>query len=278
MKNFTLALMLMASPALALDPAQFFANPAVQAQAPGAFAVQDSAKAVLEAVERIAPAQRQALVDAIRADHDLSQEVAAFGTIGWARQLAAIKKIMALECAANGCAVPPLVVHDNEAGHGPAFFEFDTEHPDTGKVHLWPLAFADEASPYAPLMFAVHETRHSWQFQLAFTHPEQEPALAAGFAAGFRAQKSLGRKLSYCDFCTMHHEHEAFQTGNLVVGMLTGFTVDTAGMGCLSSMFDAQGVSKIDLLNLFRTMPASQILTTFNTLENPQFISLGGHR
>ena len=58
--------------------------------------------------------------------------------------------------------------------------------------------------------------------------------------------------------------------------MLTGWTVDTNDMGCLSSQFDAAGVSKIDILKIAEMHGNDQILTTFNLLEKPQFISFGG--
>ena len=269
----------------AMNAAQFFANPEVQALAPGAFAVQASAVPALKAIARTAPLQRDALLASIHADSGLSAEIAAWPTIGWPRQLAAIKRVMELECEANQCALPPLVVHDDEIGHGPAFFEFDPDQPGTGTVHLWPKALAEEKSPYASLLLAIHETRHSWQFQLAFSGARTstkhgcglpDPDLVSGFAAGFRAQKKLGRKLSFCDFCTMHHEHEAFQTGNYVVGMLTGWSVDTNDMGCWSSQFTPAGLSKIDLLGIVSQYGADQLLTVFNTLEKPHYISLGG--
>ena len=263
----------------ALDPARFFANEQVQAQAPGAFAVAADALPVLEAIERVAPAQRAALVSAIRGQADLAAEVAAFPGIGWTRQLAVLKRVMELECRANGVATPALVVHDpEETGHGPAFFEFDPEHPGTGTVHLWPHALAEEPSGYAALLFTVHETRHSWQFQTAFSSAPgaADPVLVAAFAAGFRAQKALGRKLSFCDFCTMHHEHEAFQSGNQIVGELTGWTVSQAGMGCWSSQFDAVGHLKIDLVSLARAVGAANLRTAFNEREKGQFVEEGG--
>lgn len=265
----------------ALDPARFFANPAIQALAPGAFAVQADAVPVLKGIAKVAPGHRTELVLAIRKEPALMADIQAWATIGWDRQLAAIKQIMELECVANRCATPPLVVHgDDEIGNGPAFFEFDPEKPGTGIVHLWPRAIREDANPYAGLLLAIHETRHSWQFQIAFPAKHGcvvvDPEVKAGFAAGFRAQKALSRKLSFCDFCTMHHEHEAFQTGNYVVGMLTGWSVDTNDMGCLSSQFDGTGIVKLDLLKIAEQNGAENILTNFNTLETPQFISFGG--
>jgi hypothetical protein len=264
--------------AQALTPAKFFANAAVQAEAPAAFAVSPAALPALEAVERVAPAQRAALVAAIRADKALAADVAAFPALGWDRQRKAIERIMALESRAFGAQPPPLVVHD-EDGRGPAFFEFDPATPGTGTVHLWPKQLAQETSPHAALLLAIHETRHSWQFQLATGFAgvaRREPVLAQAFMAGFKAQQALSGKLSFCDFCTMHHEHEAFQTGNAVVGELTGWTADASDMGCYSSQFTATGAAKIDLLDLARRVGPAGLLKAFNQAERAQFEALGG--
>lgn len=261
--------------AQALTPAKFFANAAVQAQAPAAFAVSPEALPALEAVDAIAPAQRAALVAAIKGDKRLMADVQAFPTLGWDRQRAAIERIMDLESKANGCAKPPLVVHA-EDGRGPAFFEFDPAQPGTGTVHLWPKQLAQETSPHAALLLAIHETRHSWQFQVAFSGLGKSAALRTAFAAGFKAQQALAGKLSFCDFCTMHHEHEAFQTGNAVVGALTGWTADASDMGCYTSQFDGQGAPKVDLLGLARSVGPAKLLAAFNQAERPQFEALGG--
>lgn len=267
------ALVAMSVGVRAMDPARFFANPEVQALACGAFAVQAQSVGPLEDIESISVEHRKMLVAAIRTDEGLMGEVSGFGTLGWPRQRAVIERVMKLQCAVFGCAVPPLVVHDGEAGHGPAFFEFDPDRPGTGVVHLWPLALAEESSPHAALMFAIHETRHSWQFQLAFPgrHGCPAPTVGAAFAAGFRAQKALKGKLSFCDFCTMHHEHEAFTTGNYVVGALTGWTADTRGMGCWSSQFDGAGRPRIDLVALAREVGPEALLSAFNEREKGQF-------
>lgn len=63
----------------------------------------------LEAIDRIAPAQRQALVAAIRADRALAADVLTFPTLGWDRQRALIERIMALESKAFGAERPQFV-------------------------------------------------------------------------------------------------------------------------------------------------------------------------
>lgn len=265
----------------ALDPLKFFANPVTQALAPGAFAVQADAVTALQALARVAPAQRAALVAAIRADAELAHGVNAYPTLGWERQRALLEKLVQVESAVFGVSPPKLTLHPpEEASPRAAFFEFDVDQPGTGTVHLWASALTEEPSPHAALLFAIHETRHSWQFQIAFgTAPgEHDPALKAAFAAGFRAQKALGRKLSFCDFCTMHHEHEAFQTGNQVIGELTGWTADTNGMGSWSSQFDGQGAPRIDLLALAAEFGPEGLLAAFNERERGQFEEMGGKR
>jgi hypothetical protein len=262
----------------ALDPARFFANPTVQALAPGAFAVQAESVPVLEKLARVVPAQRAALVAAIRADAELAGGIAQWGTLGWPRQKALLERLVALEARVFGVQPPILKIHEpEEAGPGPAYFEFDTEAGGTGTVHLWPSALAEEPSPHAAVMLAIHETRHSWQFQVAFGAKHGcDSTVKAAFAAGFRAQKALNRKLSFCDFCTMHHEHEAFETGNQVIGELTGWTADTQGMGCWSSQFDAQGAPRIDLLALAREFGPQGLTAAFNERERGQFVEMGG--
>ena len=224
------------------------------------------------------PAQRDGLLAHIRADSALAADIAAFPASPWSRRLDVIKRVMALECEVNGVTTPPLVIHDEDDSGREAFFEFDPDKPSTGIVHLWPKSLATEPSPYAALLFAVHETRHSWQFQTAFgTSPQSgDVVLRSGFAAGFRAQKALSHRLGFCDFCTMQHEHEAFQTGNYIVGALTGWSVKTEGMGCWSSQFDASGRLRIDLKALASQVGSAQLLSAFNEKEKGQFVEMGG--
>lgn len=262
--------------AAALAPAKFFANAAVQARQPDAFVLTQAGFPAHEAAERVAAPQREALVAAIRNDRALAEAVATWPTLDWAAQRPMLERLVRLESATFGVKAPPLVVHD-EAGRGPAFFEFDVARPGTGTVHLWPRQLAEEPSPHAALLLTIHETRHSWQFQTAFGPGARRAGpLASGLAAGFKAQTSLQGQLSFCDFCTMHHEHEAFRTGNEVVGALTGFTADTAGMGCWSSQLDGAGRPKIDLVALADAVGPAGLLAAFNTRSEGQFRELGG--
>jgi hypothetical protein len=261
----------------ALDPAKFFANAATQGRMPEAFVLTPEGFPAHQAAERIAAPQREALVAAIRADRALAKGVAGFASLDWAARRPILEKIVVLESATFGVKAPPLVIHD-EDGRGPAFFEFDVAKPGTGTVHLWPKQLAAEPEPYAALQLTIHETRHSWQFQQAFGPGARkaDAALAKGLAAGFRAQTALAGKLSFCDFCTMHHEHEAFRTGNAVVGELTGGKADQSGMGCWTSQVDGQGRPKLDLLALAAEAGPAGLLAAFNEREKGQFAELGG--
>ncbi len=259
----------------AIAPEKFYANAATQGRLPAAFVLTPEGFPAHEAAERVAAPQRAALVAAIRQDRALREGVAAWATLGWDRQRPLLEKVVKLESAVFGVKAPPLVIHD-EPGRGPAFFEFDVAKPGTGTVHLWPKQLAEEPSPHAALLLAIHETRHSWQFQTAFGGTRgRDATLAAGLAAGFTAQTALAGKLSFCDFCTMHHEHEAFRTGNEVVGALTGFTADTAGMGCWSSQLDGTGRPKIDLAALAAQVGPVGLLAAFNERSKAQIGELG---
>jgi hypothetical protein len=259
-----------------LNAERFFAKAETLALAPGAFAVQAESVPVLAALASESK-QRDALVAAIRQDQALSRQITRFGSLTWTEQLPVLKQVMALEAKTMGFTPPPLVI---EAGdQREAFFDFNPDQPGTGTVKLWPAALAKDSNPYAALMLLIHETRHSWQFQRAFGPKRQSgDVVAKGFQAAFRAQRDLSGKLTFCDFCTLLNEHEAFQTGNYVVGKLTDWAVDTTDMGCFSSQFEAPGRLKIDLLDLAKQVGPQKLLAAFNEREKSQFDALNaGH-
>lgn len=261
--------------ARAADPAKFFAHADVQAQSPLAFALQPAALPALKALEAAAAPQRDELVKAIRADKPLMAGIRRFGSLSWAQRLPILKQVMAIECRVMGIQAPPLVLGEGDSRS--AFFDFDPARPDTGRVILYPAALAKEENPYASLLLLVHETRHSAQFQQAFAPGATAPA-ALGLKAAFEAQRRLGGKLSFCDFCTLLNEHEAFQFGNQVVGRLTDWKADTHDMGCLSSQYDGRGALRIDLVALAAQVGPANLLEAFNELEKPQWIRLTGGR
>lgn len=259
--------------AKALDPAKFFARPETQALMPEAFSLQPAALPALQALAETTQRERLALVKAIQADPALKAGLKAFPTLTWEERLPLLKRVMALECTVMGITAPPLVL--GEGDQRSAFFDFDPDHPDTGRVILYPAGLAQEENPYAALLLLVHETRHSAQFQMAHD-PARTDAIARSFKAAFRAQKQLAGKMSFCDFCSLVNEYEAFQSANFIIGTLTDWQVDTHDMGCLSSQYDGRGHLKIDLLDLAKRVGPAQVLSEFNRLEKPQFERLGG--
>lgn len=258
------------------NPDRFFAKAETLAQAPGAFAIQaESIPALTELAKE--GKQRDALVAAIRQDAVLTRQISGFASLTWDQRLPVLKRVMALESKTMGFTQPPLVIADGDERE--AFFDFNPDQPGTGTVKLWPAALAKDSNPYAALLLLVHETRHSWQFQRAFgTRHRADDFVAKGFQAAFRAQRDLSGKMTFCDFCTLLNEHEAFQTGNYVVGKLTNWTVDTVDMGCFSSQFEAPGRLKLDILDLAKQVGPQGLLAAFNAGEKVQFDALSaGH-
>ncbi|MDB5096435.1 MAG: hypothetical protein JWM80_856 [Cyanobacteria bacterium RYN_339] len=250
------------------DPARFFANSAIERQAPEAFALQPEAHDSLQEIESSVKPARDALITAVRKDKVLAAQVAGFDKLSWDAQVPVIKQVVALEAKVMGFQAPPLVIQEGP-NQIPSFFEFDVAVGGTGKVILYPASIAQEADKFAALMLAVHEVRHSGQFQLS--QARNGGALGRGFKAAFKAQHDLKGKLSFCDFCSLLNEYEAFQAGNYVVGTLTNWQADQRDMGCLSSQYDAKGQAKIDLWKLSAQVGPAKLLEAFNDAEKPQF-------
>lgn len=261
--------------ARALEPAKFFGRAEVQAQSPLAFSTQAAAAEAVAAIERVEAPKRDALVAALRQDATLNARLQAWPTLGWDAQVPVLKQVMAIECRVLGFQAPALRFSDEPRRE--SYFDFDPAHPGLGTVILYPRGIAEDKNPYASLLLLIHEVRHAAQFQMAYGTGGADAAtpLAKAFKASFETQKRLYGSLNFCDFCSLMNEYEAFQCGNYVVGALTGWTVDTADMGCLSSQYDAQGQPKLDLAALQAQHPAD-VLGAFNELERPQFQAFGG--
>lgn len=268
MKNIFLPLLLILSVNAQAQTSRFFANPDVQAQAPAAFALQPEASAFVQGLDQETLPQRQALIQAIQADPELVTAVANWETLSIDEQIPFLRKIFVLECQVMGIQEPELVIA-NGATAGPAFFDFDPSQPGPGRVILNPEALAKEESKYASLSLLLHETRHSAQFQMAFSTVQAPTIFSEGFKAAFIAQKSIAIS-SFCDFLTLLNEYEAFQFGNYVLNRLTNGKVDLIGMGTFASQYDANGKLKIDLAKLSQEVGAGNLLTKFNELEQQQ--------
>ena len=180
-----------------------------------------------------------------------------------------MRDVFALEVEALGINAPQLVIEKGIIP-GPGFFDFDLEHPSSGKVILNPTELAKLEDPYSSLSLLIHETRHSAQLQLAF---KETSPLAHGYHAAFSAQKIL-KGLSFCDFTLLLNEYEAFQFSNFILGSIVQNNL--FDMGTFASQYDNNGNPKIDLPKLADEIPVDQLLLKFNELEKEQYRLLGG--
>jgi hypothetical protein len=263
-------------PALA-ETSRFFANAEIQRQYPLAFALQPEAFGFVQIFDRVSATERQKLAQAILHDAELNQAIQNWEQLTVYEQVPFLRKIFALEVQILGIHPPELIIEDGIT-QGPAFFDFDPDHPSPGRVLLNPVALAQEKSKFASLSLLLHETRHSYQFQLAYQTDLLDPGLADalilkdGYRAAFQAQKLLSQKLSFCDFLTLLNEYEAFHFGNDIIRLLTKGKVDLIGMGTFASQFYPDGKLKIDLFQLIdqaKNTPQN-VLIEFNILEQLQ--------
>ena len=247
-----------------LDP-RFFASAEKQALAPKAFALQPAALPFLQAHD--SSADRVALTAALR---EGVPDLHNFDQLSWQDKIPVLQRVFDIECKTLGITPPELILSTDAPA---AFFEFNLDKPDPGKVFINP----QKNEGFDALLLLVHETRHSKQFQQAFGLIEgADPAVAEGFREAFKAQKELSGKLSFVDFCTLLNEYEAFQFANSVVGTLTDGQADTKGMGTLASQFDAQGALRVNLKELFTQVGPDGVLDAFNELERPHYDELYG--
>ena len=238
----------------------FFASQQRQSQAPAAFALQ------AEAYEFIAAAQAKTLQDAntlvamIKADSKLTAAIENWTQLSIEQQIPHLRNVFALECRSMGIAEPKLVIDNHSYPGKMVYFDFDLSHyavkdstaiSAVGTVYLNPDKLAKQ-DKFASLAFLIHETRHSYQYQLSQQQQvevSQSAVLSSGYQAAFTAQKNL-KGLGFSDFLTLLNEYEAFQYGNYVLGKLTHWQVDMLNMGTFASQFDNQGLLKLDLIAL----------------------------
>ncbi|MBY5992776.1 hypothetical protein [Ferrimonas balearica] len=255
-KALWLALALSAPLAQAADP--FYANPELQAQAPSAFALQAQARPFLAQAHALTRKQGEALVAAIQAEPELAEAIARWPQLSFDEQRPHLERVFALECALLGITPPELVIDPHSYPGKTVYFDFDPSRPGPGVVYLNPQKLA-AMPPYASLAFLLHETRHSYQFQLAYA---EDSVLAQGYRDAFEAQKRL-EGFSFSDFLTLLNEYEAFQFGNYVLGRLTDWQVRMINMGTYASQFDGRGTLKMDLLELGEE---GDLLSRYNAL------------
>ena len=277
MNKVLLSLCVFSFYAQAVDQHNHYANDVFQRQSPKAFALQPESKSFLKEAQEKALTEREALVTLVNSNSSLKEKIENFPTLGWDQKTEVLKSVFDLEVQALGMKAPELIIA-NGVIPGSAFFKFDIEKPGPGSVILNPARLQNSKNPYSALMLLVHETRHSSQFQRAFSESAEPSALSEGYKEAFTTQKGIfdsQTDTTFSDFLTLVNEYEAFQFGNYVVGVLTNFKADTLGFGTFASQYNADKTLKIDLLDLFKQQDAgtlkTSVLDAFNEAEKAQY-------
>ncbi len=259
-----------------LDPA-FFANEDFQVQFPGASVLHGDSLAFLEGSLQRTFREANTLIRSIQRRPALVRAIRDFGQLPPKARIQVLKDVFRLETRLSGYPAPALILDDTAKRS--TFFDFDPAKPDTGKVILNLAKLFADPNPYAALLFLIHETRHSYQFQVGFSvgHPVS-PSDHLAYQKGFQAQREIfdtARKVSFCDFLTLNQEYEAFLFGNIVMEILTRGAVDTSGMGTLASQYLPRSGLRLHLPKLAISLGAGQdLLDAFNQAEKSQYAEM----
>lgn len=248
----------------------FYATQTLQSQRPHAFALQPEAYDFLIAAQTKTIKDGDKLVELILADKDLTAALSKWHTLSIDEQIPFLRKVFALEYRSMGIKPPMLIIDNHSYPNKMVYFDFDVTYlsplatndsVNSGVVYLNPDKLAAQ-DKFASLAFLIHETRHSYQFQLSQQQHSnvKDNQLASGYIAAFSAQKSL-TGFGFSDFLTLLNEYEAFQYGNYVLGRLTQWQFDLISMGTFASQFDSRGQLKIDLLQLADSNNSGEITT-----------------
>ena len=255
----------------------FYATQVLQSQLPHAFALQPEAHDFLKAAQTKTIKDGDKLVELILADKDLTAALSKWHTLSIDEQIPFLRKVFALEYRSMGIKPPMLIIDNHSYPNKMVYFDFDVTYlsplatndsVNSGVVYLHPDKLAAQ-DKFASLAFLIHETRHSYQFQLSQQQHSnvKDNQLASGYIAAFSAQKSL-TGFGFSDFLTLLNEYEAFQYGNYVLGRLTQWQFDLISMGTFASQFDSTGKLKIDLLQLANLNHRAETTTeTLSLLE-----------
>ncbi|WP_419421374.1 hypothetical protein ACNVED_15030 (plasmid) [Legionella sp. D16C41] len=252
-----------------LDPT-FFANSSFQDLFPGASVLHIESRNFLEESLLTTYAQGDVLIAAIQGEPGLADLIVNFPKLNELERIQVMQRVFKLQVKTSGLPAPELFL-DSTAKKS-TFFQFDPAQPGPGKVILNPIKLFADANPHAALLFLIHETRHSYQFQLGFGGINSVDATA--YQLGFFAQKQLFDqkiKVSFCDFLTLNQEYEAFLFGNYVLAVLTNGVVKTADMGTFASQYLIHSGLRLDLPKLARETDSQNLLNAFNELEKAQY-------
>ncbi|MFD2166962.1 hypothetical protein ACFSJY_11925 [Thalassotalea euphylliae] len=248
------------------DPKKFYANPTLQAENPSAYAVSDVNQAWLEQAHKKREQDAKAVFEALKANTELFKQLQAWETLSFEERMALLPQVFEIECRTMGITPPELVINNTLYPKRAVNFVFDVRSPGSGLVYLNP-KLLKEMDVYAPLAFLLHETRHAYQFQLAYS---ETSILAQGYKSAFETQSNL-KGASFSDFLTLLNEYEAFQFGNHVLELLTDGTFESPMMGTFASQFGNAGQLKIDLVKLHERKENSSLLEKYNRAANVQY-------
>lgn len=271
--SFTLVKVIAVISALAVMPSafadagKFYANEAMQAKSPKAYALSELNQAWLKQAHHIRSQDAKRFFNALKQESQLFASLIDWPNLSFEQRMSLLPKVFAIECQVLQMVCPELVINNSLYPTRAVNFVFDIKAPGSGLVYLNPDKLK-AMETYAPLAFLIHETRHAYQFQLAFN---EETLLAQGYREAFTTQAQQAG-FSFSDFLTLLNEYEAFQFGNQMIGLLVNWQVDMPNMGTFASQFDAQGKLKIDLLQLAKVNSTMSLLEAYNQKAKAQYI------
>lgn len=251
------------------DPARFFANPELQGKAPRAFALTRENLGWLKQAHHIRQDHAEKLFQALKNNQALFKELKRWPELSFERRVEILPEVFAIECEVLGMTPPELVINNTLYPKRPVNFVYDVKSPGSGLVYLNPDRLKD-MELYAPLAFLLHETRHAYQFQMAFS---EKGELANGYKQAFIAQSELSELsgFSFSDFLTLLNEYEAFQFGNHVLGLLTDWKMDMPTMGTYASQFSGVNALKLDLVEMANMSLNASLLQAYNRAAQAQY-------
>tara|TARA_Y100000590_G_scaffold456330_1_gene606705 strand:+ start:520 stop:1395 length:876 start_codon:yes stop_codon:yes gene_type:complete len=254
---------------------KFFANKELQARFPGSFALQKESISFVEKSLKKTFFDGDQLIASIQSQSKLKRSILDFEKLSRSDKLKTLRSVFKLEVLHSGLHAPKLIFDDS--AKKATFFDFDPSLPNSGKVILNPSMLFARPHPYDALLFLIHETRHSYQFQLAFGKKvNTQPEFKNAFRDGFFTQKqwfTQNFRPSFCDFLTLNQEYEAFLFGNYVMETITNGLVDTSQMGTFASQYEPNIGIKINLFELSQKVGHENLLDAFNELEKEQYES-----
>lgn len=248
------------------EPAKFYANEALQKQTPTAYALSESNIPWLEQAHKQRQLDAEKLVNALKQNKALYKKLMNWEALSFEQRMALLPEVFAIEIQSFAITAPTLVINNTLYPQRAVNFVFDVRYPGAGLVYLNPDKLK-EMEVYAPLAFLLHETRHAYQFQLAF---KEQNLLAKGYLSAFKTQSNLSGA-SFSDFLTLLNEYEAFQFGNQVLELLTDGKFESAMMGTFASQFNEHNHLKIDLLELAKEPQKGNLLERFNAAMKEQY-------